>query len=80
MSRLERQRRRRRHGGSPLKRAFLMGAVLIVAGVALGVLAAVGFTAATASAPDVHISAVVSDGHNRSWTRLLFVELPGPAL
>ena len=54
MSRLERQRRRRRHGGSPLKRALLLGAILLACGMALAALAAVGWVISVAnSAPNI---------------------------
>ncbi|MEA2198625.1 MAG: penicillin-binding protein [Solirubrobacteraceae bacterium] len=54
MSRLERQRRRRRHGGSSLKRVALLVTVLSVSLLAIGVLSAVGWVVSVAdSAPNI---------------------------
>jgi penicillin-binding protein 1A len=55
MSRRDRQRRRRRNRGSPLKRAFGLFAVLIVCGIAVGALAITGWVVNVAhSAPDLN--------------------------
>ena len=54
MSRRERQRRRQRHRGSPVRRVFLLTVVIGTCGIALGVLGVVGWVVATAeSAPDI---------------------------
>jgi penicillin-binding protein 1A len=55
MSRRDRQRRRRRNRGSPLKRAFGLFAVLIVCGIAVGALAITGWVVNVAhSAPNLN--------------------------
>jgi penicillin-binding protein 1A len=54
MSRRDRQRRRRRNRGSPLKRGFGLGAVLVICGIAVGALAITGWVVNVAhSAPDL---------------------------
>jgi len=54
MSRRERQRRRRRNRGSPVKRVFLLTALLLVGGVTIGALAIAGWVVNVAqSAPDL---------------------------
>ncbi|HUA02844.1 MAG TPA: transglycosylase domain-containing protein [Solirubrobacteraceae bacterium] len=54
MSRRDRQRRRRRHRAHPVQRTFLIGTLLIVSGVAIAALLAVGWVVATAdSAPNL---------------------------
>jgi penicillin-binding protein 1A len=54
MSRRERQRRRQRHRGHPVKRVLVMTGVLSVCGVALAALALVGWVVGVAeSAPDI---------------------------
>ncbi|HEX3831188.1 MAG TPA: biosynthetic peptidoglycan transglycosylase, partial [Solirubrobacteraceae bacterium] len=55
MSRRDRQRRRRRNRGSPLKRAFGLFAVLVVCGIAVGALAITGWVVNVAhSAPNLN--------------------------
>jgi penicillin-binding protein 1A len=55
MSRRDRQRRRRRNRGSPLKRAFGLFAVLVVCGIAVGALAITGWVVKVAhSAPNLN--------------------------
>jgi penicillin-binding protein 1A len=55
MSRRDRQRRRRRNRGSPLKRAFGLFAVLVVCGIAVGALSITGWVVKVAhSAPDLN--------------------------
>ena len=55
MSRRDRQRRRRRNRGSPLKRAFGLFAVLVICGIAVGALAITGWVVNVAhSAPDLN--------------------------
>jgi penicillin-binding protein 1A len=54
MSRRERQKRRARHRGHPVKRVALMATVLAVSGIVIGVLAAVGWVVSVAdSAPNL---------------------------
>jgi len=54
MSRRERQRRRKRNRGSPIKRAVVLTAVLSFAGIALGVAGVAGWVVSVAnSAPDI---------------------------
>jgi penicillin-binding protein 1A len=54
MSRRDRQRRRRRNRGSPLKRAFGLFSVLLVCGIVVGALAITGWVVNVArSAPDL---------------------------
>ncbi|HTT27768.1 MAG TPA: transglycosylase domain-containing protein [Solirubrobacteraceae bacterium] len=54
MSRRDRQRRRQRHRAHPVQRTFLIGTLLIISGVAIAALLAVGWVVATAdSAPNL---------------------------
>ncbi len=54
MTRRERQRRRERYRGSPVKKTFLLGATVAVCAVALGALGIVGWVVGVAnSAPDI---------------------------
>ncbi|MGI8864054.1 MAG: transglycosylase domain-containing protein [Solirubrobacteraceae bacterium] len=55
MSRRERQRRRKRNRGAPIKRALVLAAALSVAGIALGVAGVAGWVVNVAdSAPDIN--------------------------
>ncbi|HET9720274.1 MAG TPA: transglycosylase domain-containing protein [Solirubrobacteraceae bacterium] len=55
MSRRERQRRRQRKRGHPVKRAALVGVVVSLAGIALAIMGIVGWVVATAeSAPNIN--------------------------
>lgn len=54
MSRRERQRRRKRNRGSPIRRVIVLTAVLSIAGIALGVAGVAGWVVSVAdSAPDI---------------------------
>ncbi len=65
MTRRERQRRRHRKRGHPVKRAFVMSAVLSVSVLALGALAVAGWVAAVAdSAPNLNQRQPATPGAN----------------
>ncbi|MGI8903727.1 MAG: transglycosylase domain-containing protein [Solirubrobacteraceae bacterium] len=54
MTRRERQRRRERYRGSPVKKTFMLGAIVVVCAVALSALGVVGWVVGIAdSAPDI---------------------------
>ena len=55
MSRRERQRRRKRNSGSPIRRVIVLTAVFSIAGIALGVAGVAGWVVSVAdSAPDIN--------------------------
>src|SRR5881227_2481281 len=54
MSRRERQRRRKRHRGHPIRRGVVLTAVMLVVGLGLGAAGVAGWVASVAaSAPDI---------------------------
>ncbi len=89
MSRRERQRRRRRKRGHPVKRTFVVGALLAISTVALGTLAVAGWVAAVAdtapnldqrhpATPGANSEVYASDGSSLGFIHSSILRSPVP--